>query len=111
VAQHLGLDLGAPYKSAILSPGEGKVVHAGWDGNYGRMVEIDHGVGLVTRYGHMSRVNVNVGDKVVRGTLLGQVGCSGRCSGPHVHYEVISNGKHVNPLKFLKAGSDVLKSK
>lgn len=111
IAQHLGLDLGAAYKSSIVSPGEGKVVHAGWDGSYGRMVEIDHGMGLITRYGHMSRINVDVGDKVVRGTLLGQVGCSGRCSGPHVHYEVISNGQHVNPLKFLKAGSDVFKSK
>ncbi|MBY0510512.1 MAG: M23 family metallopeptidase [Rhodospirillaceae bacterium] len=110
VSQHLGLDLGAAYKSSIISPGEGKVVHAGWDGAYGRMVEIDHGMGLITRYGHMSRVNVNPGDKVVRGTVLGQVGCSGRCSGPHVHYEVISNGQHVNPLKFLKAGSDVFKS-
>lgn len=110
VSQHLGLDLGAAYKSSIISPGEGKVVHAGWDGAYGRMVEVDHGMGLITRYGHMSRVNVNPGDKVVRGTVLGQVGCSGRCSGPHVHYEVISNGQHVNPLKFLKAGSDVFKS-
>jgi len=110
VAQHLGLDLGATYKSSVISPGEGKVVHAGWDGSYGRMVEIDHGMGLLTRYGHMARINVQEGDKVVRGTLLGQVGCSGRCSGPHVHYEVLNNGQHVNPLKFLKAGSDVFKS-
>lgn len=108
-AQHLGLDLGATYKSSVLSTGEGKVVHAGWDGSYGRMVEIDHGMGLTTRYGHMARINVKVGDKVVRGTVLGQLGCSGRCSGPHVHYEVMSNGTHVNPLKFLKAGSDVFK--
>jgi murein DD-endopeptidase MepM/ murein hydrolase activator NlpD len=110
VAQHLGLDLGATYKSSVISPGEGKVVHAGWDGSYGRMVEIDHGMGLLTRYSHMARINVQEGDKVVRGTLLGQVGCSGRCSGPHVHYEVLNNGQHVNPLKFLKAGSDVFKS-
>jgi len=108
-AQHLGVDLGAPYKSAVLSTGEGKVVHAGWDGSYGRMVEIDHGMGLVTRFGHMARINVKEGDKVVRGTVLGQLGCSGRCTGPHVHYEVINNGQHVNPLKFLKAGSDVFK--
>ena len=108
-AQHLGLDLGAAYKSSVLSTGEGKVVHAGWDGSYGRMVEIDHGMGLVTRFGHMARINVKEGDKVVRGTVLGQLGCSGRCSGPHVHYEVLNNGQHVNPLKFLKAGSDVFK--
>ncbi len=108
-AQHLGLDLGSTYKSLVLSPGGGKVVHAGWDGSYGRMVEIDHGMGLITRYGHMARINVNEGDKVVRGTVLGQLGCSGRCTGPHVHYEVLNNGQHVNPLKFLKAGSDVFK--
>ncbi len=109
ISQHLGLDLGATYKSSVVSPGEGKVVHAGWDGSYGRVVEIDHGMGLITRYGHLSRVNVQVGDKVIRGTPLGQLGCSGRCSGPHVHYEVLNNGQHVNPLKFLKAGSDVFK--
>ena len=109
VSQHLGLDLGAPYKASVVSPGEGKVVHAGWDGSYGRMVEIDHRMGLLTRYGHMARINVEEGDKVERGTVLGQIGCSGRCTGPHVHYEVISNGQHVNPLKFMKAGSDVFK--
>jgi murein DD-endopeptidase MepM/ murein hydrolase activator NlpD len=73
------------------------------------MVEIDHGMGLVTRFGHMNRIMVKEGDHVSRGTVLGQLGCSGRCSGPHVHYEVLVNGKPVNPLKFLKAGSDVFK--
>ncbi len=108
-AQHLGLDMTSAYKSTILSPGEGKVVYQGWDGSYGRMVEIDHGMGLVTRFGHMNRIMVKEGDHVSRGTVLGQLGCSGRCSGPHVHYEVLVNGKPVNPLKFLKAGSDVFK--
>jgi murein DD-endopeptidase MepM/ murein hydrolase activator NlpD len=109
VSQHLGLDMGAEYKSAVLSPGEGKVVYAGWDGSYGRMVEIDHGMGLVTRYAHLNGFRVKEGDHVSRGTVIGQLGCSGRCSGPHVHYEVLVNGKPVNPLKFLKAGSDVYK--
>ena len=102
--------MGAEYKSPILSPGEGKVVYAGWDGSYGRLVEVDHGMGLVTRYGHLNRIMVKEGDHVSRGTVLGQLGCSGRCSGPHVHYEVLVNGKPVNPLKFLKAGSDVFKN-
>ncbi|TAL03895.1 MAG: hypothetical protein EPO08_02925 [Rhodospirillaceae bacterium] len=110
ISQHLGLDMGAEYKSPILSPGEGKVVYAGWDGSYGRLVEVDHGMGLVTRYGHLNRIIVKEGDHVSRGTVLGQLGCSGRCSGPHVHYEVLVNGKPVNPLKFLKAGSDVFKN-
>jgi len=108
-AQHLGLDLTSDYKASILSSGEGKVVYAGWDGSYGRLVEVDHGMGLVTRYGHMNRILVKEGDHVVRGTVLGQLGCSGRCSGPHVHFEVLVNGKPVNPMKFLKAGSDVFK--
>lgn len=108
-AQHLGLDMASEYKSSVSSPGEGKVVYAGWDGSYGRMVEIDHGMGLITRYGHLSRILVKEGDHVSRGTVIGHLGCSGRCSGPHVHYEVLVNGKPVNPLKFLKAGSDVFK--
>ncbi len=108
-SQHLGLDMASPYKSSVSSPGEGKVVYAGWDGGYGRMVEVDHGMGLITRYGHLSRILVKEGDHVSRGTVLGHLGCSGRCSGPHVHYEVLVNGKPVNPLKFLKAGSDVFK--
>ncbi|MCC6913875.1 MAG: M23 family metallopeptidase [Rhodospirillaceae bacterium] len=74
------------------------------------MVEIDHGMGLITRYGHMSRILVKTGDVVKRGDNIGQIGCSGRCSGPHVHYEVQVNGRPVNPLKFLKAGSNVLKN-
>ena len=108
-AQHLGLDMGADFKSPISATGDGKVVFAGWDGRYGRMVEIDHGMGLTTRYAHMARITVREGDKVQRGTSIGQLGCSGRCSGPHVHYEVLLNGKAINPLKFLKAGSDVFK--
>jgi len=109
LAQHLGLDMGTSYKSTVTSPGEGRVIHVVFDGSYGRMVEIDHGMGLVTRYAHLARALVKEGDRIERGTEVGQVGCSGRCSGPHLHYEVIYNGQHVNPLKFLKAGSDVFK--
>jgi murein DD-endopeptidase MepM/ murein hydrolase activator NlpD len=109
-AQHQGLDMGAEMRSPIFATGEGKVTHADFEGNYGRMVEIDHGMGLTTRYGHMSRILVKKGDVVKRGTIIGQLGCSGRCSGPHVHYEVINNGRPVNPLKFLKAGTNVLKN-
>ena len=109
-AQHQGLDMGADMREPIFATGDGKVTHADFDGNYGRMVEIDHGMGLITRYGHMSRILVKVGDVVKRGDNIGQIGCSGRCSGPHVHYEVQVNGRPVNPLKFLKAGSNVLKN-
>ena len=109
-AQHQGLDMGAEMRTPIAATGEGKITHADFDGNYGRMVEIDHGNGLMTRYGHMSRILVKKGDLVKRGTIIGQLGCSGRCSGPHVHYEVLNNGRPVNPLKFLKAGANVLKN-
>jgi len=109
-AQHQGLDMGVDMRSPIFATGEGKVTHADFEGNYGRMVEIDHGMGLVTRYGHMSRILVKKGDIVKRGTNIGLSGCSGRCSGPHVHYEVVNNGRTVNPLKFLKAGTNVLKN-
>lgn len=109
-AQHQGLDMGAPMRSSIFATGDGKITHADFEGNYGRMVEIDHGMGLVTRYGHLSRILVKKGDIVTRGTIIGQLGCSGRCSGPHVHYEVLNHGRPVNPLKFLKAGTNVLKN-
>ena len=108
-AQHLGLDMAADFKTPITATGDGKVIFADWDGPYGRLVVVDHGMGLITRYGHMSRILVKVGDAVARGATLGQIGCSGRCTGPHVHYEVHHNGKPINPLKFLKAGSDVFK--
>lgn len=109
-AQHQGLDMGAEMRSPLFATGDGKVTHADFDGAYGRMVEIDHGNGLSTRYGHMSRILVKKGDIVKRGANIGQLGCSGRCSGPHVHYEVLQNGRPVNPLKFLKAGTNVLKN-
>lgn len=107
-ARHLGLDFGAPYKSPVLSPGEGKVVYAGWRGLYGRLVEVDHGMGLISRFGHMAKVSVEVGDYVGRGTELGLLGNSGRSTAPHLHFEVLYKGKQLNPLKFIRAGSDVL---
>ena len=83
------------------------VVKAGWNGGYGRMVEVDHGNGFSTRYGHLSRIDVKVGDHVVRGNVVGEVGSSGRSTGPHLHYEVRRNGDAIDPLAFLKAGMKV----
>ena len=111
IAQHLGLDLGGSHNASILSTGEGKIVRAGWNGSYGRMVLVDHGMGLTTRFGHLHRIAVKKGDTVTRGATLGRMGCTGRCSGPHLHYEILVNGKPVNPWKFLKAGKDVLTTK
>ena len=107
-ARHLGLDFGGPYKSPVFSPGEGKVVYANWRGRYGRVIEIDHGMGLVSRYGHLAKITVKEGEYVGRGTQLGLLGNSGRSTGPHLHFEVLYYGKQLNPLKFIIAGSNVL---
>lgn len=109
IAVHEGLDMGAPFKSPIMATGPGKVVYAGWRGRYGRMVEIDHGNGLKTRFGHMNKILVKKGDLVDRSTKIGLVGSSGRSTGPHLHYEVIVDGKPRNPYKFIKAGTNVFK--
>lgn len=108
-AMHEGLDLAAPTGSPIFAGGPGKVVYAGWRGRYGRLVEIDHGYGLKTRYAHMHKIFVKKGEVVDRTTRIGLVGSSGRSTGPHLHYEVIYMGKPLNPDKFIKAGVNVFK--
>jgi murein DD-endopeptidase MepM/ murein hydrolase activator NlpD len=87
----------------------GKVVRAGWAGGYGRMVEVDHGNGFSTRYGHLSKILAKVGQTVAAGDEIGETGSSGRSTGPHLHYEVRHNGEPVNPLRFLKVGRQVAK--
>jgi murein DD-endopeptidase MepM/ murein hydrolase activator NlpD len=83
------------------------VVSAGWNGGYGRMVEIDHGRGLTTRYAHMSRISVQEGDRVEKGAVIGKVGSTGRSTGPHLHFEVRRGGNAVDPRPFLRAGRRV----
>lgn len=110
-AMHAGIDFRAPTGTPILASGKGNVVRAGWNGGYGRMVEIDHGEGITTRYAHMSRINVKVGDKVTTGDRIGLAGSTGRSTGPHLHYEVRRNGRATDPAPFLRAGrqlNDVL---
>ena len=85
--------------------GGGRVAIAGWDGGYGNMVEIDHGNGLATRYGHLSQIDVRVGDEVRIGQIIGLIGSTGRSTGPHLHYETRVDGEPVNPEKFLEAGA------
>lgn len=109
LATHEGLDLAALNRTPIYAPAPGKVVYSGWKGRYGRFVEIDHGNGIHTRYGHLRRSYVKRGQVVPFREKIGQVGSSGRSTGPHVHYEVLINGKAVDPLKFIKAGQHVFK--
>ncbi len=108
-AMHAGMDFRAPSGAQIRATGAGVVKAAGWNGGYGRMVEIDHGDGFTTRYAHMSRILVAKGQKIAPGTVLGMVGSSGRSTGPHLHYEVRRNGKALNPLRFIRAGRKISK--
>lgn len=103
-AMHTGLDFRAATGDPVRATANGKVVSAGWSGGYGRMVEIDHGNGLSTRYGHLSEINVKVGEAVKIGQVIGEVGSTGRSTGPHLHYETRIDGEAVDPQKFLRAG-------
>lgn len=109
LALHSGIDFRAALGSPVRATAPGTVVSAGWNGGYGRMVEIDHGNGLSTRFAHMSRIDVKVGDQVEKGSELGESGSSGRSTGPHIHYEIRREGDAVDPLPFLKAGMKVRK--
>jgi murein DD-endopeptidase MepM/ murein hydrolase activator NlpD len=103
-AMHTGLDFRAATGDPVRATANGKVVSSGWAGGYGRMVEIDHGNGLSTRYGHLSEIGVKVGDQIKIGQVIGAVGSTGRSTGPHLHYETRIDGEAVDPQKFLRAG-------
>lgn len=104
-AFHTGIDFRGDIGEAIRATGTGTVVSAGWSGGYGRMVEIDHGHGLTTRYGHLSNIVVQVGQSVKIGQVVGRMGSSGRSTGPHLHYETRVDGDAVDPQRFLRAGA------
>lgn len=108
-AMHAGLDFKGPVGTPILAAAEGKVVLAGFNGGYGNTIEIRHANGLVTRYAHLSGLNVRRGQMVDRGMQIGRMGSTGRSTGSHLHFEVRLNGQAINPRKFLEANPDVLK--
>jgi murein DD-endopeptidase MepM/ murein hydrolase activator NlpD len=108
-ALHEGVDMVSKLRSEVLATAPGTVKFAGWKGGYGRVVEIDHGLGIVTRYAHLYAINVKVGDVVDYRQEIGKLGSSGRSSGPHVHFEVRYNGRPLDPMAFLKAGRYVFK--
>ncbi|MDB5360799.1 MAG: peptidase [Rhodospirillales bacterium] len=103
-AMHTGVDLSGPYKTPVMSTAPGTVVFAGYSTGYGKLIEIDHGNGIHTKYGHLNRILVNVGQKIGKHSPIGLLGSSGRSTGPHVHYEVVVNGTPQDPEKFLEAG-------
>ena len=98
---HQGIDIAADMGAPIVATADGVVTAAGWNGGYGNMVDVDHGGGIVTRYGHASALAVTVGQQVRRGEVIAYVGSTGRSTGPHVHYEVRVNGAPVNPAGYL----------
>jgi murein DD-endopeptidase MepM/ murein hydrolase activator NlpD len=98
---HSGLDIAGERGQAVYATAAGTVTHTGFQGGYGNLIILDHGFGLETRYGHLLSYTVKPGAKVKRGDLIGHVGNSGRSTGYHLHYEVLANGKLLNPLQFL----------
>lgn len=109
-AFHPGLDLEAPYRSPVFSTGPGVVIFAGVKGDYGKAVEIDHGHGIVTRYAHLHRILVARGQKVAAHQEVGELGSTGRATGPHLHYEVLVDGTAQDPEKFMQAGKNVVQT-
>ncbi|WP_373050759.1 DUF5930 domain-containing protein [Thalassovita aquimarina] len=104
---HKGSDFAGPTGTPIFATADGVVIHAGWGSGYGRLIKIKHAFGIETRYAHLSKIRVKVGQRVSRGERIGDMGNSGRSTGTHLHYEVRSGGKAVNPMIFIKAANDV----
>jgi murein DD-endopeptidase MepM/ murein hydrolase activator NlpD len=101
---HEGVDIATAHGSAVKAIDDGIVLEARRHGGYGNMVLVDHGSGRQTLYGHLRKYIVRVGDKIVRGQQLGEVGSTGRSTGPHLHFEIIENGRPIDPQKFRNAG-------
>lgn len=99
---HTGIDLAASYGSTVKASDGGVIIFVGWEGGYGKLIKIDHGGNFVSYYGHLSKYNVKVGQKVYKGQKIGAVGSTGNSTGPHLHFEIRKSGVPQNPLKYLK---------
>ncbi len=106
-ALHTGIDFRATTGYPVKSTAAGKVIAAEYSGGYGNMVEIDHGSGVTTRFGHLSRITVKVGQTVPKGFVVGRAGSTGRSTGPHVHYEIRIDGNAIDPIRYIRAGSEI----
>lgn len=104
---HAGTDFAGPVGTPIYATADGVVVSASWSSGYGRLIKIQHEFGIETRYAHLNAMNVSVGQRVSRGQRIGDMGNSGRSTGPHLHYEVRVGGSPVNPMIYIRAGQDV----
>lgn len=105
---HQGIDMAAPSGTPVLSAENGKVVYSGWKSGYGNFVAVDHGYGYETHYAHCSQVLVRTGQTVTKGQQIAKVGSTGHSTGPHLHFEVIANGVHRNPVKYLNHTTKVV---
>jgi murein DD-endopeptidase MepM/ murein hydrolase activator NlpD len=101
IENHSGMDIDGKKGDLVMAPAEGVVVKTGWQGGYGNMIEISHGNNLTTRYGHLSQIEVEIGQTVTRGQGIGRVGSTGRSTGPHLHYEVRLVDQPINPRAYL----------
>ena len=110
LAMHPGIDFASKNKSTIFTTAPGVVTFVGWNGGFGKMVEVDHGLGIRTRYAHLSKIFVKPGQKLEFRERLGQVGNTGRSTGTHLHYEILFDGKEMDPQRFLRAGQYLFKT-
>jgi murein DD-endopeptidase MepM/ murein hydrolase activator NlpD len=104
-AFHAGVDMPGPLGTAVYATADGIVGRAGWASGYGNLIELQHGEGIATRYGHLSAIVVQPGQRVQRGQLIGRMGSTGRSTGSHLHYEVRLEGHAVNPVPFLQSAN------
>jgi murein DD-endopeptidase MepM/ murein hydrolase activator NlpD len=104
---HAGVDMAGPTGTPIYAPADGVITHAGWQSGYGRLITIKHEFGIETRYGHLSATRVQVGQRVSRGERIGDMGNTGRSTGPHLHYEIRVSGKPIDPMIYIKAARHV----
>ena len=104
---HYGTDMAAKHGSAILATADGVINFAGWEKGYGKLIKIKHDFGYETRYAHLSKISVSVGQKISQGDRIGKMGNTGRSTGTHLHYEIRRNGKPINPMKYIRARQNV----
>ena len=111
-AMHAGIDLAGPVGTPIYATADATVARSGYNsGGYGNLIELDHGKGITTRYGHLSKIMVSPGQRITRGQVIGLMGSTGRSTGSHLHYEVRIDGRAVNPIPFMKSNDYLMAMK